>query len=207
MNYADILQKVLKDLIRHISDFSNIDPSRILVSSTPSRSHDKRGMWACILPMRFENGKKVKFERYGKTQLKISIKLATQSIRRIHPAPKEHFLYFMYISIPRFYNLTLNEKLETLIHELYHISPNFDGDLRRFPGHSYMHGSSLKLYDKAVRDLKSRYLRRSRAHTLLETLSLSQTGLHRKFPGLIFPRFKEPALILTQGRVIKVARR
>lgn len=192
MNYADILQNILNDMIRHIPDFGNIEPSRILISSTPSRTPDKRGMWACVLPMRFENGKKIKFERYGKTRLKVSITLPTNSIRKIHPAPKEHFLYFMYISTPRFYSLTLNEKVETLIHELYHINPDFDGDLRRFRGCTYMHGPSLSAFDKKVRELKHRYLKRTRAKRLLDTLRLTPAGLSRTYPDLVFPRFKEP---------------
>ena len=200
MDYSRLLQKVILDMARHIPDFQNIKPSRILVSSTPSRGPDKKGLWACILPLRFENGKKVKFERSGSTVRRYSIQLP--AMRAIHPTPGEHFLYFMYVSTPRFYKLSLDEKLETLIHELYHINPEFNGDLRRFPNTKYMHGSSIRTYDQYVRKLKKYYLQKTRAKNLLSTLSLSQRSLLRANAQVEFPRYKEP-----EQNIVQVNRR
>ena len=36
--------------------------------------------------------------------------------------------------LPRFCDQSLDEKLSTVMHELWHISPAFDGDIRRLPG-------------------------------------------------------------------------
>ena len=41
----------------------------------------------------------------------------------------------------------MRERLLTLVHELYHISPRCDGDLRRFKGRNHAHGHSRKAYD------------------------------------------------------------
>jgi len=40
--------------------------------------------------------------------------------------------------------------LQTLIHELYHISPQFNGDLRRFPGRNEFHGNRYADFDGVV---------------------------------------------------------
>lgn len=66
-------------------------------------------------------------------------------------------LYILYFMLPRFLNRTPREKLETVIHELYHISPFFNGDLRRFKGRSVLHGSH-KAYDSKVKALTDEFL-------------------------------------------------
>ena len=68
-------------------------------------------------------------------------------------------LYLIYFLVPRFLDLPLREKLITVCHELYHISPAFDGDLRRFPGRNYAHGSSRKRYNELVAGIVDEYLR------------------------------------------------
>ena len=43
-------------------------------------------------------------------------------------------LYLVTFCLPRFLDQNFDDKFVTLFHELYHISPAFDGDLRRLAG-------------------------------------------------------------------------
>src|SRR6185295_10224566 len=76
------------------------------------------------------------------------------------------YLYILYFMLPRFHEeQDYHEKLATIIHELYHISPHFNGDIRRFPGKNFAHGHSREVYHAAMRKLADRYLATSpRAH-------------------------------------------
>ena len=56
-------------------------------------------------------------------------------------------LYVLNFYLPRFLDLPLEEKLITVVHELWHIGPRCDGDLRRFRGRCYAHSGSRKEYD------------------------------------------------------------
>ena len=58
-----------------------------------------------------------------------------------------------------FFNLNFKQKLLTVFHEMYHINPKFDGNLRFFKGKGYKHGSSLEKYDKYMEYLVDKYLK------------------------------------------------
>ena len=67
--------------------------------------------------------------------------------------------YVMDFYVPVFFNLSFREKLVTVLHELYHISPKFDGELRTFKGRSYQHGPSKEKYDNYMEYLCDKYIR------------------------------------------------
>ena len=59
--------------------------------------------------------------------------------------------------LPRFLENSIEEKLKTIIHELWHIGPKFDGDLRRHPGRFYVHSHSQREYDLAMEQLVKKW--------------------------------------------------
>ena len=67
-------------------------------------------------------------------------------------------LYLLSFYLPRFLERPFEEKLATVVHELWHIGPAFDGDLRRHPGRCYAHTHSQKQYDALVQKLAERWL-------------------------------------------------
>ena len=69
-------------------------------------------------------------------------------------------LYLVTFCLPRFLDQTFEEKLVTVFHELYHISPNFDGDLRRHEGRYAVHSRSKRAYDERMAALGTRLPRR-----------------------------------------------
>lgn len=67
-------------------------------------------------------------------------------------------LYLLSFYLPRFLELPWREKLATVIHELWHVGPEFDGDLRRHAGRCYAHTHSQRKYDEHVAGLVDRWL-------------------------------------------------
>jgi hypothetical protein len=67
-------------------------------------------------------------------------------------------LYILNFYLPRYLDLPFREKLSTVMHELWHVGPSFDGDVRRFGSRCYAHGSSQKRYDAHVERLLDRWL-------------------------------------------------
>ena len=60
------------------------------------------------------------------------------------------------------------------IHELYHVSPRCDGDLRRFPGRNYAHGHSRKVFQQQVELLLDSYLAAAPAPSLLSAIDITE---------------------------------
>jgi hypothetical protein len=91
--------------------------------------------------------------------------------------------------MPRFLDQPPRERLHTLLHELYHISPRFDGDLRRFPGRNEFHGDSRVDFDAPVEALVEPALREvdiARYHFLRLTFD----ELRAKFGSVVGAKLK-----------------
>jgi hypothetical protein len=82
----------------------------------------------------------------------------------------------------------------TVCHELYHISPAFDGDLRRFPGRNYAHGSSRKRYNELVAEIVDEYLHERDEGTLPPFFSCDMAGLRREFTTIVGRKMPAPRL-------------
>jgi predicted metallopeptidase len=67
--------------------------------------------------------------------------------------------YILAFAWTRYWTLKPRERLEVLVHELYHISPDFDGEPRRFATGSW-HGPGREWFDRQVRFMSEKYLPR-----------------------------------------------
>ena len=144
------LERLIADIVGRMEEFAHINPRRLLVCVSSTRGGGVHGTYAKIHPLCFTGGEKTKMARRGRRTY--SCTMPTISHRGVE------MLYVIYFLVPRFFNLSLKEKLVTVFHELYHISPEFDGDIRRFPGRNYAHGSSTKRYNASMATLVERYL-------------------------------------------------
>jgi hypothetical protein len=88
-----------------------------------------------------------------------------------------------------------NEKLITVLHELWHISPLFDGDLRRHPGRCYVHTQSQAEYDAQMQLLAERWLAQQPSPAAIEFLQSSFAELHRRHGRVFGTRVPHPKLI------------
>ncbi len=103
-------------------------------------------------------------------------------------------LYVIYFLVPRFLNLPLREKLITVFHELYHISPDFDGDIRRFPGRNYAHGSSRKKFNAFIGKLVESYLERIDDPGRLDFLDGEMEAIRVRYGSIVGRKMAVPRL-------------
>ncbi|MFV2067686.1 MAG: hypothetical protein ACC645_11980, partial [Pirellulales bacterium] len=104
-----------------------------------------------------------------------------------------HYLLNFYL--PRFLNQPFEEKLITTLHELWHISPRCDGDLRRHPGRCYVHGASQDAYDALARRLAHQWLVRQPSPALLEFLRFDFRHLVETHGPIFGQRVSAPRLM------------
>ena len=95
----------------------------VAISFCQARKNVTHGLQASLTPLRFEHG--------ATTGQRGSRRYSCQPV--LDHNGLEYF-YILSFYLPRFLNHSVEEKLSTLLHELWHISPAFDGDLRRHGG-------------------------------------------------------------------------
>jgi hypothetical protein len=108
-------------------------------------------------------------------------------------------LYLVYFLVPRFLNLSLREKLITVFHELYHISPRFDGDIRRFPGKNYAHGSSRKKYNALVAGLVDDWLQKQDGTGLPDFLQGDMESIRARYRVIVGRKLAAPRIKVEKG--------
>jgi hypothetical protein len=104
-------------------------------------------------------------------------------------------LYILSFYLPRFHDLPFREKLITILHELWHISPQFDGDLRRHAGRCHVHTRSQREYDAAMGLLADRWLAMNPCRTLFEFLERDFRQLLAEHGAIHGSRIPVPKLI------------
>jgi hypothetical protein len=104
-------------------------------------------------------------------------------------------LYVLDFYLPRFLDLPFREKLTTVLHELWHIGPKFDGDLRRLGGRCYAHGSSQKQYDAHAEALLDRWLSLGPPETLYSFLRSDFRGLVAQHGRVYGRKVPNPKLV------------
>ncbi len=83
----------------------------------------------------------------------------------------------------------------TVIHELFHISPDFNGDIRRFGGRYHAHSHSQKQYDEIMGQLVDVYLAQRPPRDLFSFLEMSFSELQAKHGGVVGLKVPIPKLI------------
>jgi hypothetical protein len=132
-------------LCRSLPGLRHIQPERVLFCMSRSRADGSHGVYARIVPLRFSGGEQECTRRRGRY-------LETYRMPSLIHQGREIF-YLIYVMVPRFFRLPFEQKLHTVVHELYHISERCDGDIRRFNGRNFAHGSSRKGYDRQIAEM------------------------------------------------------
>jgi hypothetical protein len=174
------MRAVCQDMIVRLPELGHIDLARVLVCFKQARKRVPHGMFASLTPLRFEGGSPTTVRR-GKP-------LAIQ--RLVDPAGRE-MLYILGFYLPRFMDLVFREKLITIMHELWHISPRFDGDIRRHAGRCFAHTGSQSAYDVEMDRLAQRWLAQEPPEELWGFLTGSVEELvarHGRIVGVKVPR-------------------
>lgn len=180
------LERLITDLTAVLPVFRHIDPARLLICVSSTRSGGVGGAYARIHPLRFPGGIRTGSLRRGRRKVTVEMPAITHGGTEI--------LYLIYFLVPRFLDLTLRDKLITVCHELYHISPACDGDLRRFPGRNYAHGSSRKTFDRTMGDFVDSYLTARGERTLPRFLTATSADIHNEYHAIVARRMPAPRL-------------
>lgn len=176
--------RLCTDISSRLPDFAHIDMSRVAIRYCQVRKPVPHGLQATLTPLRFENGA-LFTQRRGRRW----------TIQRIYDRNGREMLYLLSFYLPRFLNHSFREKLSTVIHELWHISPNFDGDLRRFEGRCYAHGPSERHYHQSMREMADRWLSLKPPEDAYRFLKANFRQLQRRHGGVFGARISTPRLI------------
>lgn len=182
-DFCAAMRRLCHDICDRHPEFQHVRMSEVAVTYAQTRSPVEWGMQAKLTPLRFRGGRRV-MRRGGRVW----------TVERLYQHGQE-LLYLLTFYLPRFQNLCFEEKLITVFHELYHISPQFDGDIRRFQGSCYMHTGSQKNYDRLMEQFALEYIKSGVGEDLIEFLRYSFSELTRCRGTVVGLRINIPRLI------------
>ena len=182
-DFCQAMTVLCEDISRRHPAFSHVRMPEVAVTFAQTRSPVEWGMQARLTPLRFEGGAIVE-RRKGRLW----------TVQRVHHHGREA-LYILTFFLPRFLNLSFEEKLITVFHELYHISPQFNGDIRRFGGSCYIHTGSQKSYDLQMDVFAKEYLRMNVPVDMVQFLRYSFSELQAHCGDVVGLRIAIPRLI------------
>ncbi len=174
------MRRLCGDVCTRLEEFRHIDMSRVAVTFAQARRRVSYGLQAKLTPMRFEEGKLTALREDGRHW----------TVQRLYDGYDREMLYILTFYLPRFLDQTFSEKMTTVFHELYHISPEFNGDIRRLDGRYHVHSHSQKDYDQEMARLARQYLALKPSVELFGFLRKTFRGLkrhHGEVVGLSIP--------------------
>ena len=178
------IRRLSGDMVGRLPELAHIDLARVAFSFAQARKRVDHGMQASLTPMRFEQGSLTTFRRGRRW-----------TVQRVLDENGTEMLYILTLYLPRFMDQPFDEKIATVLHELWHISPKFDGDIRRHAGRCYAHTSSQAAYDAQVDRLVARWRSLDPPESLFAFLRLDFDELQRRHGSVYGLRVSSPKLI------------
>jgi hypothetical protein len=178
------VRRLCGDMVGRLPELRHVDLARVAMSFSQTRKPVAHGMYASLTPLRFAEGSTETIRRGRKW-----------GIQRVVDASGREMLYILSVYLPRFMDLAFREKLCTVVHELWHISPRFDGDLRRFGGRCYAHSGSKKQYDALMDGLVTKWLALGPPETICDFLRLNMAELIARHGRIFGQRVRAPRLL------------
>lgn len=181
-DFTGRLRLVCQHITQSMTELGHVDMNRVAVSFAQARQRTSWGMYASLTPLRFQGGS-IEGKKRGRTY----------AIQQIVDRSGRQMLYILTFYLPRFQDQSFREKLITIFHELWHISPRFDGDLRRHDGRCYAHTHSQAAYDAHMALLVDRWLQLGPPLAMLDFLEHdfhALQNLHGRIYGVKVPRPK-----------------
>jgi predicted metallopeptidase len=182
-DFTAAMRRLCVDVAETIPELSHVDMSCVAVCFAQTRARHLHGLQAKLTPLRFEGGARTT-TRSGRLW----------GVQRLVIDQRE-MLYILTFYLPRFLDQSFREKLITVLHELFHISPRFNGDIRRLEGRYHVHSRSQKEYDREMAALAQRYLEVAPNRDLCEFLRNDFRTLHGLFGGIVGLQTPIPKLI------------
>lgn len=183
-DFTSRMRTLCQDIVARAPAMAHIQLPRVLIAFSQARKGVQHGLQASLTPLRFAGG-----------SLTTRRRNSTYTLQRIYDPNGREYLYILTFYLPRFLNNSLKEKLTTVFHELWHIGPSCDGDLRRHGGRCYAHSSSQKEYDAHMWQLAQDWLRRAPPSPLYDFLELPFEELQSRYGRIFGLKVPRPKLI------------
>ncbi len=183
-DFTAAMRSVCVDMTSRLQALSHIDMSRVAVGYRQTRRAVPHGLQASLTPLRVEGGATtgtVRGRRYA----------CSQVVNR----QGNESLYVLNFYCPRFFDHALEEKLTTVTHELWHISPEMDGDIRRHEGRCFAHGHSQEEYNTHAAALAREWLASNPPAGLIDFLDQSFAELVASHGRVVGDRYPVAKLI------------
>lgn len=181
LNITLMLENLIDQASQRYDIFNHIKIENIIVSLSTNRKNSRRSYtYGKCVPLKFKDGADFTYQRGVKFQI---------------PEVVENgniILYALSFFNPRFFELTSEEKLRVIFHEMYHISPDFNGDIRRFGRSGSAHGSSRKKFDSFFEKEQNDFYNFLANSDILKILEMPYNELFSSFNNIFFNRFKPP---------------
>lgn len=180
------MRRVCEDMTDRLQDLRHVDLSRVAISFSQTRNKTLYGLHATLTPLRFAGGA-TETVRRGRRW----------TIQRLYGPSGREMLYILSFYLPRFFDLDFHEKLVTILHELWHISPEFDGDVRRYEGRCYAHSRGGS-HDRQAQRLAHEWLDQRPPEPLQDFLKRDFRQLREQYGSVIGSRIYAPRLLPIQ---------
>ena len=177
------MRRLCEDMTDRVPDLRHIDLSRVAISFSQARKNTPYGVFASLTPMRFADGQRHTIRRGRKW-----------GVQRLEDASGREMLYILGFHLPRFLDLDFQRKLTTVTHELWHIGPEFDGDIRRHAGRCYAHSASGE-HDAQAARLAKQWLALDPPESTYAFLRHDFHHLHQRHGGIFGRKIPTPKLI------------
>lgn len=183
-NFTAAMQAICLDGCGALDEFAHVDMRRVAIRFCQSRRQGPYGVQASLTPLRFVGGARETIRRGRRW-----------GIQRVCNEMGDEMLYLLSFYLPRFLDLSSTEKLATICHELWHIGPTFDGDIRRHDGRCYAHGPSEKQFHASMYQLVDKWHGKTQPAARHAWLALDFAQLHAQFGRVYGVRITTPKMI------------
>ena len=188
-DFTAAMSALCTDVTQRFEGLAHVRMEQVLVTFAQTRRRCLHGLQAKLTPLRFEDGKLI--TQRGASQW---------TIRRMFRGEHEQ-LYILTFYLPRFQDQTLQEKFVTVFHELFHISPEFNGDIRRHEGRYHVHTASQREYDRQMAVYANQYLATKPSDAVWEFLKMDFRQLVARYGAVVGTKIAMPRLVrVPQGR-------
>lgn len=184
LDFTSAMRRLCAALVRDLPELGHIDLARVAIRFCQARQGGPYGVQASLTPLRFADGQTVR-RRRGRAW----------TIQRLLDRQGREMLYLLSFYLPRFLQYPLEEKLAVVVHELWHISPLFNGDIRRLPHRCFAHGPRAESFHAAQRELAAQWLAGRPAPELYDFLQGDYAALSQKYGRIYGDRIPTPRLI------------
>lgn len=183
-DFTQHMRRLCAALVADLAELRHIELDLVGIRFCQVRKAVRHGMLASLTPLRFEGGARTSRRRGGSWQ-----------IESVRDAAGRELLYLLSFYLPRFCDYPFAEKLATVVHELWHIGPQFDGDIRRHPGRCYAHSARQRDFDAHAAGLAEKWLAQAPPESSYAFLRGSFRDLVRRHGAVIGHRIRTPRLV------------